>query len=50
MCFRDAKPAYRAVTSKVQLFAIHDAFTEQVQETHVCPEWERRASGAGYRG
>jgi hypothetical protein len=50
MCFRDNKAAYRAVTTKCELFAIHDTFTEHVQETHVCPEWEARRPGSGYRG
>lgn len=50
MCFRDAASAYRAVKTKQLLLAIHDAFTEHVQETHVCPAWERRTPGAGYRG
>jgi hypothetical protein len=50
MCFRGNKVAYRAVQSKQDLFAIIDTVTEQVQETHVCTEYEPRAPGTGYRG
>ena len=50
ICFRGIKAEYRAVNSKAALFEILDRFTEQVQETHVCPEFERRTPGAGYRG
>ncbi len=50
MCFRGNKVAYRAVQSKQDLFAIIDTVTEQVQETHVCAEYEPRVPGAGYRG
>ncbi|HEU4404403.1 MAG TPA: DUF6304 family protein [Polyangiaceae bacterium] len=49
-CFRDNKAAYRAVRDKRSLFAIWDTMTEYVQETHLCPEFERRTPGAGYRG
>lgn len=49
-CFRDAKAEYRAVTSKGELFQVWDCLTEFVQETYVCPEFERRKPGAGYRG
>ena len=49
-CFRDNKQAYLAVRSKSQLFRIWDTMTELVQETYLCPEFRRRAPGAGYRG
>ncbi|MBA2544438.1 MAG: hypothetical protein H0V17_32650, partial [Deltaproteobacteria bacterium] len=49
-CFRETKTAYRAVSTKTGLFAIWDSLTEFVQETYVCPEFERRRPGAGYRG
>ena len=49
-CFRGDKPGYRAVTGKRALFQIWSTLTELVQETHVCPEFERRAPGTGYRG
>jgi hypothetical protein len=49
-CFRDNKEAYRRVESKRDLFAIWATRTEFVQETYLCPEFERRRPGAGYRG
>lgn len=49
-CFRATKQAYRAVASKQALFELWDARTELVQETHVCPEFEPRRPGTGYRG
>jgi hypothetical protein len=49
-CFRGKKAGYRAVTGKDDLFAVWDTMTEFVQETHLCPEFERRAPGTGYRG
>jgi len=48
-CFRTDKPAYRAVSSKDDLFRVL-ATGELVQETHLCPEFERRLPGTGYRG
>jgi hypothetical protein len=49
-CFRGAKEAYKKVNTKADLFQIWDRLTEFVQETYVCPEFERRSPGAGYRG
>jgi len=49
-CFRDAKEAYRKVNTKAALFEVWDRMTGFVQETYVCPEFERRKPGAGYRG
>jgi hypothetical protein len=49
-CFRGNKAGYRAVTCKDDLFAVWDTMTEFVQETHLCPEFERRVPGTGYRG
>jgi hypothetical protein len=49
-CFRGNKAAYRAVKSKIDLFKIWDSMTEFVQETHLCPEFERRMPETGYRG
>jgi len=48
MCFREHKAAYRRVTSKAALFRI--GWGPSVQETHVCPEYEPRLPGTGYRG
>ena len=49
-CFRGNKTGYRAVTGKDDLFEVWDTMTEYVQETHLCPEFERREPGTGYRG
>jgi hypothetical protein len=49
-CFRGVKDAYRKVSSKWDLFAIFSRRTQDVQETYLCPEFERRTKGAGYRG
>jgi hypothetical protein len=49
-CFRDVKDAYRTVRSKRDIFAIWDRRTEYVQETHLCPAFERRVGDVGYRG
>jgi hypothetical protein len=49
-CFRGNKDAYRRVRNKTDLFQIWNSGTEQVQETHVCGEFERRGADAGYRG
>jgi hypothetical protein len=49
-CFRGNKAGYRGVTSKGGLFKIWDTMTEFVQETYLCPEFEKRAPGTGYRG
>jgi hypothetical protein len=49
-CFREAKTAYRSVSTKQGLFAIWNSATGFVQETYRCPEFERRRPGTGYRG
>jgi hypothetical protein len=49
-CFRGDKDSYRAVHSKKDIFAIWSKMTEYVQETYLCPEFERRLPGTGYRG
>jgi hypothetical protein len=49
-CFRDQKEAYRRVTEKDDLFDLWDNLTEYVPETYLCPEFERRPPGTGYRG
>jgi Family of unknown function (DUF6304) len=49
-CFRGNKEGYRAVSGKDDLFDVWDTMTEFVQETHLCPEFERRVPGTGYRG
>ena len=49
-CFRDNKTGYRAVQTKRDLFGIWNTMTGFVQETFLCPEFERRSPGTGYRG
>jgi hypothetical protein len=49
-CFRGVKDAYRGVRTKRDIFAIWPSRTEYVQETYLCPEFERRGDDAGYRG
>lgn len=49
-CFRDNKSEYLRADSKDDIFLIWDTLTEHVQETYVCPEFEPRRTGAGYRG
>ena len=47
-CFRDNKEVYLQVKSKADIFRVR--ITESVQETYLCPEFQRREPGAGYRG
>ncbi len=49
-CFRDNKENYLQVSSKADIFRIWDTLTEYVQETYLCPEFQRRRPGTGYRG
>ena len=49
-CFRDNKEVYLSVKSKRDIFRIWETITECVQETFVCPEFQRRQPGTGYRG
>jgi hypothetical protein len=48
-CFRNSKQEYRQVKSKGDLFQIWEKNAGFVQETYLCPEFERRTR-AGYRG
>jgi hypothetical protein len=47
-CHRGHKSQYLAVRTKADYF--HVPATETVQETYLCPEFERRIPGTGYRG
>lgn len=47
-CHRGAKEQYLAVQSKHDYWYVPR--TEEVMETHLCPEYERRVQGTGYRG
>jgi hypothetical protein len=50
-CFRNNKTAYFSMErSKPAIFAIWNTRTEQVHETYLCPEFERRQPGTGWRG
>ncbi len=50
MCFRNLKQEYLKVKSKDDFWSVHDRYERSVQETYVCPEFERRIPGTGYRG
>ena len=51
MCFRHNKAAYLAVRDKWDLFRLTDEVQpEYIQEFHLCPEFEGRRPGTGYRG
>lgn len=50
MCFRNLKAEYLQVTSKQEFWSVHGRQDRFVQETHLCPEIERRIPGTGYRG
>jgi hypothetical protein len=45
MCYRDNKEALLAARHKGEFMAIMNTFTEYVQETYLCPEFQRRAPG-----
>jgi Family of unknown function (DUF6304) len=49
-CFRNSKQEYRSLTGKAAFFDLQDRIAEQVQETYLCPEFERRIPNTGYRG
>jgi hypothetical protein len=48
-CFRNLKEQYSQVKDKFDLFPILDQ-AEVVQETYLCPEFEKRQPNTGYRG
>ena len=50
MCYRNTKEEYLAVKNKIDYIDIMDKMTEDVQETHLCPEFKKRVPGTGYRG
>ena len=50
LCFKNHKEEYVKVRCKADLWAIHDDFDKQVQETYICGEFLRRVKGIGYRG
>ena len=50
MCFRNLKADYLKVTTKKDFWSVHGRQDRFVQETYLCPEFERRIPGTGYRG
>jgi hypothetical protein len=50
LCFRNKKQEYKAVQGKEDFIKIADGSEERFQETYLCPEFEIRKSGTGYRG
>lgn len=49
-CFRGNKEEYLSAKTKADVFRVWDTLTEFVQETYLCPEFQRRRPGTGYRG
>ena len=49
-CFRGNKAGYLASEGKRGILDVWGTMTEFVQETYLCPEFERRMPGTGYRG
>jgi hypothetical protein len=47
-CHRGAKDQYLAVRSKHDYWSV--PVTENVMESYLCPEYQRRIPGTGYRG
>lgn len=47
-CHRDARTQYLAVRSKAEYWPV--PVTEEVPETYLCPDYETRVPGTGYRG
>lgn len=50
MCYRNVKAEYLKVKSKADFWKVHGRLDRHVQETYLCPEFERRVPGTGYRG
>lgn len=50
MCIRNLKAEYLKVTTKHEFWSVHGRQDRFVQETYLCPEFERRIPGTGYRG
>ncbi len=50
ICFRFHKQEYQTFTGKPAYFRLIEKTHEIVQETYLCPEFERRVPGTGYRG
>jgi hypothetical protein len=50
LCFRNIKAEYLKVSTKKEFWSVHGRPDRFVQETYLCPEFERRIPGTGYRG
>lgn len=50
LCFRNIKDEYKKVFDKQAFMKIMDKAERTVQETYLCPEFEVRKAGTGYRG
>ncbi len=50
MCFRNLKAEYLKVRTKREFWSVHGRQERFTQETYLCPEFERRIPGVGYRG
>jgi hypothetical protein len=50
MCFKNIKNAYMRVKTKHDYIDILRNYDRFVQETDLCPDFERRKPGTGYRG
>lgn len=50
LCYKNIKEEYKKVTDKDEFMEIMDKSIEDVQETYLCPEFEVRKPGRGYRG
>jgi Family of unknown function (DUF6304) len=50
MCFRNLKAEYLSVKSKADFLSMRGPCDRMVQEIYVCPEFEQRVPGTGYRG
>lgn len=49
-CFRNSKQEYLSLKGKAAFFNLREKIAEFVQETYLCPEFEKRVPGTGYRG
>jgi len=49
-CFRNIKEKYLNISTKEEYMKIFEEYEIQMQETHLCSEFEQRIEGTGYRG
>ncbi|MGK0291332.1 MAG: hypothetical protein ACI86H_002799, partial [bacterium] len=41
---------YLKVKNKDDFWSVHDRFDRMVQETYLCPDFQKRVQGTGYQG